>query len=93
MGDNLSDVLNNLMNNSGKQKLQNSMPALITLLSSPEGRLLYEKIKSADKNKLAKMLAEINSGEVNEKLDKSEDVLKNAMEDKEFIKKLINALS
>jgi len=93
MSDNLSDVLNNLMNNSGKQKLQNNMPALITLLSSPEGRLLYEKIKSADKNKLAKMLSEINSGEINEKLDKSENILKHAMEDKDFIKRLINTLS
>jgi len=92
MNDKLNEVLKSIIDNVDKVKLQSSMSALNTLLSSVEGKLLLEKIKLADKDRLSKMLGEIKAEQLDEKMGNSGDILKRAAEDKDFINKLINAL-
>ena len=56
------------------------------------GQRLLEKIKSADKSKLFKMLNEINPNEAAQKLNRGDALLERAAKDKDFLKKLTNIL-
>lgn len=59
MADNLTAVLRELISGMDKRAMNNSIPQLKKLLSTPEGRELTEKIKSTDRETLLKLIGEI----------------------------------
>ncbi len=93
MADNVAEVLKNLMQNVDKQKLQSTLPQFMQLLSTPDGRVLLDKIKTADQNKLASMIQQINLDSAAGQINNAEVLLGRASQDPNYIKNLISMLS
>lgn len=88
----MQDMFSELMKNVDQQKLRRSLPSFMQLLSTPDGRILMEKIKTADPQKLMALMQQINLDAARSQLDTADVLLQRAQQDPQYIQKLIQLL-
>lgn len=75
--------LREILDREGEEKINAGMRNIQQMLSTPEGKRLAEQIKNTDREKLADMFVNMDSGEMKKRLQKldlskinPEDILK-----------------
>lgn len=92
MADYLSELLKNLLEHTDQNKLKQSLPKLMQLLSDRQGQELVEKIKNTSPERLAELLSQIDTQAAAENIDRSEVILEQAGKDPDYIKNLMKLL-